>query len=310
MAAGVSITVFALHYPFTEEVYRWNSVKVIPLNGANNRWKKRFTLKRKLFRLLDAEQVETPFVAIHAFWLQEATVWSVEWARKRAVSCIATAMGQEVQVSNPYLRRIARSLPDTVITLSEFHAQVLQKAAGITSEIIGFGLTEAVVFDTSKNIDIVGVGNLIAVKNYGYFLEICERLAGSYPHLSVKLIGTGAELELLRQMVIRKGLQANVELLGAKSYEETLMYMAHARVLLHPSQFEGYGMIFAEALAARTHIAAFPVGIALQEDLREYLTRDAVKDAAFVGRLLIKVPPEINFRSIRDAVIAYQRIYG
>ena len=42
------ITVFALHYPYSDESYTWNGVTVLPMKGNNSFWKRKFTLYKTL----------------------------------------------------------------------------------------------------------------------------------------------------------------------------------------------------------------------------------------------------------------------
>jgi glycosyltransferase involved in cell wall biosynthesis len=296
--SDVKLTLISLHYPYHSNEYRWNGLKVIPLNGKNSRFKKRFLLKAKLKRYLSEIHAAEPISIIHSFWLQEASVWSLSWAKKSGVPVIASAMGQEVLVENTFLNKLKACPPDQIICLSQFHQKQLFSSSGLKSEVIGFGVEDLSAYKQEKTIDLIGVGNLIPIKNYPYFIDICFALKQNVPAFKAVIIGVGSQLNMLQQLIETNELTENILLLGELPYEETLNHMARAKVLLHPSRFEGYGMIFGEALALQTHIASFPVGIAEELQLENYLTGEPQADALLIEELLNKQVPD----SVVDAI--------
>lgn len=282
----------SLHYPYHSNEYSWNGIRVFPLNGKNSRIKKRFLLKATLERCLNEVNVSDPISIIHSFWLQEASVWSLSWAKKQGIPIIASAMGQDVLAENKYLRQLQQLQPNKIITLTRFHQQELLKSTGLISEVVGFGVEDLSVFEQKeKTVDIIGVGNLISLKNYPYFIEICALLKKTNPQLVVKLIGIGPEEHLLKQLITANGMTDSIELLGKIEYTETMKWIAKSKVLLHPSKFESFGMIFSEAKALQTHIASFSVGLAHDFELSTYLTGNCNQDANYIQDLLLNVRP-------------------
>jgi hypothetical protein len=51
-----------------------------------------------------------------------------------------------------------------------------------------------------------------------------------------------------------------IKLLGLLRNEQVLGYLAQSKILLHTSNHEGFGMIFAEALQQETMVVSTPVG--------------------------------------------------
>lgn len=288
----VKLTVISLHYPFQSNEYRWNGIRVLPLNGKNSRFKKRFLLQSKLNHCLTNLNADTPISLLHSFWLQEASVWAGKWANKRNVPVVASAMGQDVLKENNYLKQIKQLDFKAIITLSTFHQQQLLASTGIKSQVVGLGVEDLSAFDQEeKKVDIIGVGNLISLKNYTYFIEVCAAVQKVKPTLVVKLIGVGPEEVALSQQINRLGLTNVIQLLGKQDYFTTMRWFAASKVLLHPAKFEGFGMIFTEASALRTHIASLSVGVALDLKLDSYLNGNVDHDAQLVLALLEKEPP-------------------
>ncbi|MES2557647.1 MAG: glycosyltransferase [Bacteroidota bacterium] len=306
---GIAVTVFALHYPYKEEPYLWNGIQAIPLNGRNRFFQRKALIPLKLKRLFQQQHQSKPFTHIHTFWLGEATYLGIQLARKHQLPVIATAMGQDVLEENKYLKRMTPQQLKAVVTLSVFHRDQLTKTTGWTSTIIPFGLPEVEQIPTTKTIDVIGIGNLIPLKNYVYFIEICGRLVKQFPDFRAEIIGVGSEHERLQQQIETLGLSAHVKLIGNCSYEETQRRLAAAKLLVHPSSFEGFGMIFAEALALQTHVVANRVGIAYEHaDIHE-LAGDADVDSAVIAELLITSLPEPEMYAIATTVEHYTAVY-
>lgn len=117
-----------------------------------------------------------PFTRIHAFWLNEAAVWSVQLGKHFHLPVTATAMGQDVLAANSWLKKTEIRQLTKIVTLSPFHQQELLQQTGLTSEMIPWGLPPNTLVNEERTIDLIGVGNLIPLKDYAYFLQVCEHL--------------------------------------------------------------------------------------------------------------------------------------
>jgi glycosyltransferase involved in cell wall biosynthesis len=306
---GIAVTVFALHYPYKSEPYSWNGIPVIPLNGRNRVLQRKVVIPVKLKRLFRQQHQAQPFTHIHTFWLGEATYWGIQLAKKRHLPVIANAMGQDVLAENKYLKRIDRQALKALITLSVFHHDQLVKTNHWSSMTIPFGLPEMKSVTTPKTMDVIGIGNLIPLKNYTYFIEICGQLARQSPDFKAEIIGVGPEHEQLQQQIETHGLSTHVTLTGSLSYEETQQRLAAAKLLLHPAVFESFGMIFIEALALQTHVAAHKVGMAYELSSVWELSGNADADSAMIAELLEAPLPDANVYAISATVDRYLEVY-
>lgn len=299
------MTVISLHYPFSSVEYQWNGVKVIPLNGRNNRLKRLFLLKRKFFKTIQKLHFKQPIDVLHSFWLNECTFFASVFSKQQNLPLITTAMGQDVKSSNPWLKKIAfDSLK--LIALTPFQQQHLQAIHIQTDEIIPWGVNDVVHVD--KTIDLIGVGNLTPLKQYDYFIQLVESIVIKGINVKAKIIGKGSEYERLKKMIEVKHLSNNIELVGELDYYQTQLQIAQAKIMVHPSSFEGFGMIFIEAKASQTYVTSYPVGY-MYSKKGNFLTGTIEQDTNQLIHLLKAPLPQKEVNTIQATVDYYCKIY-
>ena len=71
------------------------------------------------------------------------------------------------------------------------------------------------------------------------------------------LIGEGPERMKLQSLITALGLQSNISLTGELSHPEVLQWMQRTKIFLHPSSYEGFGVVCIEALHAGAHVISF-----------------------------------------------------
>lgn len=243
---------------------------------------------------------------VHSFWLNEPLKAGKKIADTLHVPIVATAMGQEMRNSKNRLKwLISSSIP--IVSLSQFQLKELQKIHLEVSKIINWGVKERM--QHKKEIDLICVGNLVPLKNINYFVELCAALIEDNPELTAKIVGTGPLLKSLRDKIVLLDLNKNIELMGLVDYNVTQDLIAKSKVLVHPSEFEGFGMTIIEALASGTHVISNPVGIAEELDIL-HLTSNVSEDAVMIQNLLDKRTPEPRLFDIRSTVDKYFKLYG
>jgi glycosyltransferase involved in cell wall biosynthesis len=99
----------------------------------------------------------------------------------------------------------------------------------------------------------VAVGRLVPHKRFDLLLPLWDRVR-DYTGGRLVIIGDGPEEARLRELA-----GPGVELLGYVPEEEKQRLLAEAWLLVHPSQFEGWGLVVTEAAAAGTPTLAFDV---------------------------------------------------
>ncbi len=268
--------IIALHYPFRVGEYLWNGIPVYAAGGQNSKARKLRTWWRVLSRIRALHSRE-PNTVLHSFWLSESTLLGQIASRLYGIPHLATIMGQDAKSDNRYLPLIGalQSASLRVFALSEFAARVYTQSTGrVVQGIIPFGvvphgiapaLSREKVNELAKtrNIDILGVGSVIPLKNYTTFLEL---IAAAKQHKSsVRAVILGgfvdtAEVERLRSAIARLHLEENVVLAGEVPRSEVFSMMAQSTVLLHTSEYEGQGWVLLEALQYGASVVCFDVG--------------------------------------------------
>ncbi|WP_224448733.1 glycosyltransferase family 4 protein [Haloprofundus salilacus] len=149
--------------------------------------------------------------------------------------------------------------------------------------------------------DILFAGRLISDKNVSLLLDAFDSIADRHD-ATLGIIGDGPESDRLREQASNLDCVDQISFLGfLEEYDDVLGHMRAARVFASPSTREGFGITFAEAMAADcTVIAADHPESAASEVIEDagYLvdpSTDAVADA--LDRALQGDRPAQNPRS-------------
>ena len=311
----LKVTVVALHYPYEERTYQWHGFEVHALGGNNvSSPTGKFLLWRKARRRLRQLHKAHPVQAIHSLWLTECSWLAQQVGRKLSIPVVATVQGQDALKANRYLSSLDLN-KIKVVTLSQRAADLLQRSRMVPDvRVIPWGLPSEDVADhilSPRDVDVIGVGNLVDVKNWSHFLAVLERLRRNKPFAKAKLIGDGRLRAALEQEAEDRQLTGMLEFTGELPRPEVLQLMRRSKVLLHTARYEGQGYIFEEALASGMRIVSTSVGMAA-EGPRWSLGETAEELAEALAEALSE--PTLQdpgpFDSIEETVRAYLEVYG
>jgi len=261
------ITILALNYPYRCEQFDWHGISVYACHkkGALQKvrvWKQAFSWLKKINR-------EDPIDGVHSFWLHDVALLGHYFGAYLKVPHWTTMMGQDVRPANKYLRFLPLKKMQ-LIALTEFHAQQFKQTTGLAAQhLIPWGLDPSnFKFDIMppKRFDIIGVGNLIELKNYALFIRLLARLRKQFPKLKAALIGDGPQRKALEEQANTNGLKDHLDFLGYVQREEVLKHMGASRIFLHTSTFESFGYVLLEAMASGQTVISTPVGMAMSSD--------------------------------------------
>ena len=263
----IEFTVVSLHYPYHTNPYLWRGINVIPLGGNNTNGFAKLMLWRKAIKKVYEINTEKQFDLVHSLWLAEATMVAIRAAKKFSIPCISTLMGQDVLPENNYLPFIDFN-HIKLVALCERQAEELWKTAGRKIDyLIPWGIHDQNIdLNKQRNIDILGVGSLIPLKNYSLFISIINRLVKIFPEIKAEIIGNGSEKEHLEELITKLKLEKNIKLTGELPHNEIMQKMQNARIFLHVSLYEGFGYVFAEALANGMYVVSNNVGAAVNSE--------------------------------------------
>lgn len=247
----VQIDIISLMFPKTKPYQFEKNITVYPIGSGFLRFHKLlpFFIKAiakgiQLFR-------ENKYDGILCFWYRECSligkVLSFLFKKKQ----IVWMLGQDIKKDNKYIPLLKIS-PENIIMMSAqqrdlFYENQNIKINTIANVAIDRNRFPKFNYDT-RNIDILGVGNLGALKNYSLFVEIISELKILFPNIKTTICGEGEEKEMLLKKVISLGLEENIVFSGSISHKEILNYMNNATVFLHTSKSEGGGTVLQEAL--------------------------------------------------------------
>ena len=312
----LEVTVLTLHYPVETQRYRWQGIEVRALGRANHRWPLRLVDLVRARRLAERLHAEQPFTHVHALWLTDAALVASSISRSWCCPLNITAMGQDVLPTNRYLHRLTRGAA-RLVTISDRAAVILEQSTGKSADhVIPWGIeppSDVLPGSDARPIDMLGVGSLIDVKQWSLLLEVCGRLAANDRNdrtYRTVLVGDGPLRAPLEAEARERGLADSLIFTGELPRAEVLRLMEKARVLLHPSRFEGQGFVFSEALSRGMSIVSGPVGMAAPSE--RWRVADAENLASACSDLLRHPPPtsSLVLHALEDTVAAYANLWG
>jgi len=256
---GLRIVILAFDYPFKTEAFQWHRHEVIPFNG----WKKSKPQKAlkwlRVWRTMKKIKRNSELAGVLSLWCTECALLGNRFAKRNGLLHFCWIQGQDAKKQNKYVRWIKPRVSE-LIAISNFLQTEFEKNHDIRpGHVIPVGINpeEFPVQDLEREIDILGVGSLIQLKQYELFVESVYELRKSYPGIKAMLCGKGTEAGHLQRLIEKYELQNSIMLTGELPHEEVLRLMKRSRVFLHPSNYEGLGVVCIEALYAGCHVISF-----------------------------------------------------
>ncbi len=111
------------------------------------------------------------------------------------------------------------------------------------------------------------VGRLVPVKNIGLQIRAFAKLAKQIPHIRLRIVGEGPDLEKLKSEALSSKLEEKIVFEGGQ--KEVGKYYEEADAFLLTSDYEGWGRVVLEASAYRLPIIMTDVGLAREVIVNE-----------------------------------------
>jgi glycosyltransferase involved in cell wall biosynthesis len=175
----------------------------------------------------------------------------------------ATRLTMSVQAR---LERLHARRADFVMTTSRYAAErILQcygvRVASIVPELIDLGrwrhaLDAHPASPDPRHFTVLSVCRLYRRKRLDLLLEAAAQLRPAIPELRIRIVGSGPEGEEFRTVERAHGLGPVVSWLGDLSYGALAAEYNACDIFCLPSQQEGFGIVFLEAMAAGKPIVA------------------------------------------------------
>ena len=306
------ITVITLSYPEQACQYTWHDLRVHSVYSSHVWPFNKIQSGHKASVLAKSIHRGSPVHFIHSFWLSDTAMIGALISRQLQVPHLTTLMGQDVKKSNRY-RALSSLFRLHLVALSSYQVSFLnERLQNSIRSVIGWGVDRVGTADGTRTIDVLGVGSLTKNKDYKTFVEIVAALCDEFPRLRVVIIGDGPQKASLRKLIRRLNLEGQIQLLGHLPRADVLWHMNQARIFLHTSNFEGYGYVFAEALAAGCHIVSRRVGLAVDLPHERWSVADKKTDLARLVSLTLKESPDhtpVVVEHIQQTVERYCALY-
>jgi glycosyltransferase involved in cell wall biosynthesis len=254
----IEVIVVSLQYPAHKTPYNWFGNSVIPFDGKSTLIVKPIFWIRAINRVIDIAK-EKKAKAIISFWCQETSLIGMRVSKRLKIKHRVWISGQDARKGNRWMS-LMKPPPEMLVAMSPFLQDEFFKNYQIRPEhVIRNGVEES-LFSKSippKDIDVIGVGSLIRLKQYDKFIEVVDEIKKINPNVKAVLVGDGPEQKPIEQLIARKNLTDNITLFGGLSHEEAIHLLERSKVLLHPSSYEGYSTVCLEALYAGCAVVSF-----------------------------------------------------
>jgi glycosyltransferase involved in cell wall biosynthesis len=257
---GLRIVILAFEYPFSTQPYSWHQNGVIPFDGWNKGRIKKCRVWISAWRTLNRLKREGKLLGMLSFWCTGCALVGSWYGRQKGLKHLTWILGQDARGNNRYIPFI-RPRPDELVAMSDSLVKEFERNYGVRPQYIVTNGVDTSSYPqpdglTGRDIDVLGVGSLIPLKQYDLFLSIVRMLSAATPRIRAVICGKGPEEANLRATIRRWQLEANVELIGEQSHEEVLRLMQRSKVFLHTSSYEGFSTVCLEALYAGAHVVS------------------------------------------------------
>ncbi|MDP9079249.1 MAG: glycosyltransferase family 1 protein [Bacteroidota bacterium] len=256
---GLNIIVLTFQYPFFAAEYDWHGVKVISIGGKDKGRIFRMITWLKAWLILKRLNKEYRLIGLLSFWLGECAFVGSRFAKLNKLPHYSWLLGQDAKKGNKYFNWI-KPKGEQLIALSDFLVREVKRNYKVTPlHVIPVGIDTS-LFDMvhhRREIDILGAGSLIPLKQYDVFIEAISYLKEFTPDIKAVICGNGPDMNGLRLMARTKGLSENIVFKGELPHKEVLRLMQRSKIFLHPSSYEGFGAVLSEALYSGAQVVSF-----------------------------------------------------
>ncbi len=256
---GLKLIVLAFDYPFVATAYKWNGNEIFSFNGWKKKNIKRYLKWLIIWRRLKKINRNQTVVGLLSLWCGECAFLGNRFAKKNGLSHFCWIQGQDAKRENRFVSRIEPTTEE-LIAISDFNRKEFERNHGLRpGHVIPVGIKPVVLEngDLLKDIDILGVGSLIPLKQYHLFVEVIRKISQYLPDVKAVLCGKGPEERKLKMLIESDRLNENIGLTGELSHENILAVMRRSKVFLHPSNYEGLSVACLEALSSGCHVISF-----------------------------------------------------
>jgi len=102
---------------------------------------------------------------------------------------------------------------------------------------------------------LIIVGRIELFKGHRFLIEALPAVIEKFPNVKLLVLGEGSEKENCLIQAKALGIQQHIQFLGFQSHPYS--FISHSDVIILPSLFEPFGLVYIEAFALKTPVVAF-----------------------------------------------------
>lgn len=234
-----------------------------------------------------------------------------EWAEKRGIA-VHGWVGRGIRrIEETVLPRL-----DGIIYVSQYMKQSLEtriaELKNIPSRVIPNSCVSRIEsVSAAIQGDLITIGTLEPRKNQKFLLEVLAQAKRLGYRYTLTLIGDGPDRNALTRLAQELNIADQVKLLG--NQPDAARFINHHRVYVHGATMESFGIVLAEAMAARRPVLAAPVGgipEVFDNSIEGFYW--SLYDPSAAAKILIKLleDPVLYERMAKAAEERYRRSYS
>ncbi len=259
MFPHLNIIILAFQYPYVRKTYKWYGNIVMSFNGRNRGGLSKLFLFQKWNTALKKIQQENKIDGLLSFWYAECALAGKRFADKNNNKHYCWMWGQDAKKGNKYVS-LTRLKSDELVVFSDFMQDEFEKNYGIRPLHVitpGIDVKEFSFNNDKRDIDIIAAGSLISLKQFDIFIQVVAELKKRMPLIKAVLIGDGSEKSRIQNLIESADLRSNIVLTGELPHQDVLQWMQRGKLFLHPSSYEGFGIVCIEALCSGAEVISF-----------------------------------------------------
>ena len=154
---------------------------------------------------------------------------------------------------------------------------------------------------------VVFIGRLMEYKGVKYLVKAFRHVADELRDTVLHIVGDGPIFNEVRGLVEKLGLKGRVIMHGALPRDRAMRILARSRLLTHPSLYESFGMVIAEAYAMGKPVVTHRVGYAkeLVEEPGTGLTANVLNEREYANALITLISDKALYNKLSQKALIF-----
>ena len=255
LASSVEIVVITLQYPYRFTTYNWHGQTVFAMGGQRRGKFFRVRTWWRAWQTVRHIRRTSNITGILSFWYGECAWLGKQFSNRLKIKHCCWVLGQDAREGNRFVRWA--NLPaEQIAAISDQAASLFFENYHIMPEyIVPNGIMPRKTEIHERDIDLLAAGSLIQLKRYDLYVRLVASLQRNGMNVRAWLCGDGPELQALQTLATSLG--ASITFAGSQPHHQLLALMQRTKLLIHPSEYEGFSTVCLEAITAGAQVISF-----------------------------------------------------